>query len=301
MSTPTKEESKNNLTKCAICDREFKGLRGLANHISQAHDIAIACYYDMYIDPSAGKCLTCDSQTSFHNIVKGYRDFCSVACIHKNQDLLDQRAAARLNTYKKDPTIMERLLIKRAKTLNDNPYIMLDRKRKIAETIRNNPSIVKESIKKRKETLMSDPSIQVNATRKSQSARNSPGVKAKISKNISIGLREYYANLYRNSSTIDCSIYLLFSSSLDIVKIGITSAFSKRLSAIQKDFGPVKTIKVSETTYDKALKLETTMHKRFKEHCQPQPKGAGKTEWYDQCIKASALDMLEEFESSIQV
>lgn len=223
-------------------------------------------------------------------------------------------------TLNSNPHIIEQSKKKRKETLASNPEIEINRAKKTSKTHRENPNIMKVSLEKRAKTLKENPEIQINAIKKfKETCRKDPSIienrsekfkamlaedpsmQAMISKASSIGLREYYSKLKQNSSTAACSVYLMSSESTDIIKIGITSNLGRRLSSIRKDFGPTEIVKVVETTYDNALALEIKMHKRFKDHCEVQPKGGGRTEWFSKRIEASALKMLEEFESSNQV
>lgn len=261
MSTPTKE--KVSLTKCQMCDREFKDSRGLGIHIVRKHKISKSHYYDIYLSDGISGCLTCGAHTRFYEITTGYAKFCSMECNNMNPELAKQRGTNQAATLAEDPSIMKKATAKFKQTLKANPEIKIDAVKKYKHTIRL------------------------------------PEVKARHSKNVSIARRDYYNRLNQSEGTMPCIIYLLAHSSSNTVKIGISSAFAKRLSAIQKDFGSVDIIKIVETTYDKAIELEIKMHKHFKSNCKVQPHGGGRTEFFADVITDEAIAILEEFELSV--
>lgn len=301
-----------------MCDRTFKTLQGLVTHVLRTHKINKESYYKTYINCASNACLTCGSPTGFTNSAIGYRTFCSVECMHNDKELAKKRGAAYALACKKDPTIRERTVITFKQTLKDNPEIkakagaklkqtfknnpeiVINKNRKAAETCRQNPHIIEGRSRKRKQTMAANPQLQENINKKIKHTMNLPEVKARQSKSLSIAKRDFYNNLRQNSSTVPCNIYLVNHSSLGIVKIGITVDMKKRMQHLRISFGTIEIIKVVETTYDKAIALEIKMHKRYKEHCRVQKSGNGRTEFYDKCIEASALIMLEEFESSIK-
>ena len=112
-------------------------------------------------------------------------------------------------------------------------------------------------------------------------------------KSISIARRDHYNRLKQSDGTMPCTIYLLAHSSLNIVKIGITTNLNKRTNNISRDFGSVEIIKAIETTHNLASSLEIKMLHHFKSYCKVQPTGDGRTEWFDACITDEALEMLD--------
>ena len=64
------------------------------------------------------------------------------------------------------------------------------------------------------------------------------------------------------------------------------------MAALQASFGPVKIIKVVKTTHSTAAEVELKMHHHFKAHCNVQPSGGGRTEWFDNYITEEATEML---------
>lgn len=266
MSTP------KNLTQCKICNREFKSFRSVSAHISRSHDVSVSDYYSTYIDPCGGKCSTCGSQTKFDTIVNGYLKFCSTKCSNTNPESIKLRVETFIETCRKDPSIVKDKTEKRNKTLASNPHIM------------------RQASERRLETYKSNPHIQVNSTKKHKQTLSLPEVKAKKS----MALRNYYNHVNRNSSTAVCHIYLIAHLSMDIVKIGITSNLHSRFGVLQSTFGPIKIIKAVETTFDLASSLEVKMHTCFKDHCEVQPHGDGRTEWFNSIITEEAIQMLQD-------
>jgi len=299
-------------TQCKICDREFKSPRALSSHLQLAHKITSKEYYDSHLKQEAeGACFACGSQTRFRKLTTGYRKFCSHKCSANDLETIELRQALRFKTLTKNPSIRLKADLKRKQTLRDNPEIMLNsiKKRtdtlrlspdivknagiKISEIFKNNPHIIEQANKKRAETLADNPQIELDRVQNIRHTLSLSETKAKIS----IGLREYYANLRHNSSATQCSVYLVAHESLDIVKIGITTNMQKRIKEIKRDFGQVSIIKERKTTYAIASSLELEMHKYFKSHCEVQPKtGAhrgGRTEWFSSCILDEAVQMMD--------
>lgn len=298
------------IIQCKICHREFKTTQGLANHIARAHSISIADYYMKYINSSAGRCKTCGDKTNFHNLTKGYYMYCSRTCISNNPELKKQRIIRylktlreypeikqqRINNYKQtleaNPEIREKANKKCKETHRKNPNIAKDAARKTAKTMRNTPGKMEQRIKKYQETLKNNPEIVIKRSEKQKQTLKDPEVIERKSKAASIALREYYNKLKQNSDTAKYIVYLVSHHSLDIVKIGITNNINNRMHTLKKDFGSIEIIKTLDTVYSKAIKLESKLHDYFKDHCKVQPKGDGRTEWFNSCITEEAVKML---------
>ena len=105
-------------------------------------------------------------------------------------------------------------------------------------------------------------------------------------------LREFYTRANQNPSTEKHYIYLVSHASIPIVKIGVATNIERRMASLQAAFGPVKIIKAVETTYAVALATELKMHKQFKQQCNVQPSGSGRTEWFNECITEDAIQIL---------
>ena len=172
---------------------------------------------------------------------------------------------------------------------------------KQSEAVAKDPSITTRRLATRQQTLKENPDILLEAAKKQKETKSTPEWKEKIHKILSIARRDYYNRLRQSDGTMPCTIYLLAHSSLDIVKIGITSDFEKRMKLLRYHFGPMKEIKIVKTTHAIASTLEIEMHEHFKEHCSVQPHGGGRTEFYLNTITDEAIVMLEEIEPSSQV
>lgn len=245
--------------QCEICNKSFKGSIGLGIHVKTTHKSSSQKYYDTYLKAEPeGKCLTCGSTTRFNSISAGYVKFCSAYCSCTHSDTIKLRKVAAAEAHEKNPLIKKEAAIKAAKTMKDT-------------------GIRAQAVKKRLATYIKDPSIMDKA-------------KAKWS----ISLREHYNKKKQASDCISCDVYIVAHSSLDIVKIGITTNLNTRMASIRKDFGPVEIVSVIETTYNLALAIETKLHSCFKGHCKVQPHGGGRTEWFDSVILDRATDMLEQ-------
>ena len=74
--------------KCELCDKEFKGIKSLAIHLSLAHkDINHKEYYDKYLKKeNEGKCYFCGEPSIFKNLSIGYHRICgSKECVGKTR------------------------------------------------------------------------------------------------------------------------------------------------------------------------------------------------------------------------
>jgi len=72
--------------KCKMCGLEYSSPNAFGNHIKQYHKMETKDYYDLYIlNGEKIKCKQCDQESSFKNIIKGYRDHCSKSCSKKIQ------------------------------------------------------------------------------------------------------------------------------------------------------------------------------------------------------------------------
>ena len=261
--------------QCKICNKKLKDLRGLSIHIRAAHNTSPEHYYRTYIDQNIPLCATCKGLTKFKNIVKGYQKFCSTSCSNRNLESIKLRVKSGIETCRNDPSILEKRIKSRI------------------ETIKNDPTIMQRLHKKRKATFAANPNIQASISKNIKQAYSTPEAKLMVSKRNSINLRNFYNNLQQNKQDSSTSVYILSHSSLDIIKIGITSNINSRIKTIKATFGSVEIIKTITTTHTLALDLEKRMHNYFKEHCKVQPKGDGRTEWFDNCITDEALKMLE--------
>ena len=71
---------------CKICGFRPKNYNGFGSHIKQYHLIETKNYYDSYIKKdNEGKCKECENESSFYNLRRGYRDYCSKSCSKKVQ------------------------------------------------------------------------------------------------------------------------------------------------------------------------------------------------------------------------
>jgi len=73
------------MEKCKICNKEFEKLKGLSVHFNNSHNLKNKEYYDSFlIKENDGKCIICNSKTTFRNIGVGYLKHCSMNCRDKN-------------------------------------------------------------------------------------------------------------------------------------------------------------------------------------------------------------------------
>jgi hypothetical protein len=72
--------------KCEICGREFKNYKSLSLHL-RTHKITSKEYYDKFLKKEdEGICPICEKETSFINLRKGYRKFCSNKCAKSGEN-----------------------------------------------------------------------------------------------------------------------------------------------------------------------------------------------------------------------
>lgn len=75
------------MVNCKICDKEFKNLYGLRNHIFKIHNLKSKQYYDLYLLDNNDNCVVCRKKTSFRNLGVGYLEHCSIKCRNSNKDI----------------------------------------------------------------------------------------------------------------------------------------------------------------------------------------------------------------------
>lgn len=70
-----------NQIQCGLCERSFKNVRALGNHIAWVHKISKEQYYCSFLKKSdqEGTC-ECGNKTKFLDLGSGYRKFCSQKC-----------------------------------------------------------------------------------------------------------------------------------------------------------------------------------------------------------------------------
>ena len=73
------------MIQCLICNRTFKGYRGLSTHI-RFHNLNKQEYYDKYLGEK-GKCLNCDKFTTFNSLKNGYANYCSLKCSNSSVEV----------------------------------------------------------------------------------------------------------------------------------------------------------------------------------------------------------------------
>ena len=74
---------------CVICKEHFEELSDLSKHIVCKHKLTNKNYYDTYIkNKNEGFCKICNNQTSFKNVIVGYRTYCKMSCRNKDKDFV---------------------------------------------------------------------------------------------------------------------------------------------------------------------------------------------------------------------
>ena len=273
----------------------------------------------------------CFNLTNFFGLTKGYGDHCSKTCNATNPQLAKKRGAKGSKTKKDNPEIMKKTIekvkethrknpdiaknrtIKRMKTeannpdiqkrrvksylqtIKDDPEIMLLLHEKRLKTFNDNPEIIKNATKKRLETEKNNPEIALKRAKKARQTMNdNPEIEERRRKNISISHRNYYKTLQKNYSEENHYLYIMENLTKPIIKIGLCHerTLRKRTTTISRDFGESKPILLLKNTHENIDKLESFLHDHFKEYCKVQPKGDGRTEWFDECILEEVKDIL---------
>jgi hypothetical protein len=65
--------------KCEICNREFKNVKCLSNHL-RIHKVKSKEYFDLYLKKDSDGVCDCGKSTKFRNMGFGYSKFCSPKC-----------------------------------------------------------------------------------------------------------------------------------------------------------------------------------------------------------------------------
>lgn len=281
-------------TTCQICNKEFKRL---GFHVKKLHKISPKEYYDTYLKKNnKDKCKTCENITTFIDIERGYRNYCSTKCVANNEKLTKQRTKKFKDTIAKTPEIITERIEKYKNWCRENPQLVKNKSEKGQQTRRDNPEILERQITRRKQTFRENPELQLEATRKSVETRMKDPEKFKeIGNKIAISQRNTYKELMREDSTLAYFLYIISHETKPIIKIGITSSLERRLREINRDFGNSSLTFSIENTFNTLTALENYLHDYFNGHCRVQPKGDGRTEWFDVCVLEEAESLISHY------
>ena len=258
---------------CKICD---KSIINLGQHVRMAHKIKPQEYYDTFIkEPTEGICMICSKATRYVDTNRGYKKYCSNLCSNKDKDLQRIKTQSYMDTLANNPSINT----KRNKTISamwqSNPDLIKQRVATLQQTLRNNPSIIKEREQKRKIKEQLNPQINIDR-----------------GTSVSIGLRNFYNERKELCTTLPYQMYLLKHTEKDIIKIGITKNLPKRIGELKRDFGAIECVHTINGPYNMISKLEQSLHNYFSSHCEVQPTGNGRTEWFNSIIINEVLNKM---------
>ena len=259
-------------TSCPICGNYYNNKNGLGIHMSKIHKISHQEFYDtFYKKEGDGLCLTCGKNTRFIDTVRGYVKHCSSKCCNNNPEVIQKIQEKRTATFKAHPEIQERI-------------------NKIISTwIKEHPEEYKKAIIKRSQTFKENPQIQQQRVEKYKKIYGK-GTEKRNRANIK--LRNKYAELQKSDSTIPYFLYIIHHTEKPIIKIGRSECPENRLGSITKDFGDCKIIRTIEGPYNRIQPMETFLHDYFDDFCRVQPKGMGRTEWFDECILSELMEIV---------
>lgn len=87
---------------CKICNGIFDNFRGFATHIMRSHKISTKEYYDKFMKfINEGFCKSCQKQTKFNNLNRGYRTTCSQLCSRKLMSSIEVREKSKKTCLEK--------------------------------------------------------------------------------------------------------------------------------------------------------------------------------------------------------
>jgi len=84
---------------CKICNNEYSSYISLSKHL-RSHNITTKDYYIRYINNgNIGFCQTCNKETKFSNLEKGFNLYCSSSCVSKNKEIKLKKKKTLLKNY----------------------------------------------------------------------------------------------------------------------------------------------------------------------------------------------------------
>ena len=83
---------------CKICNYECKNFLGLSTHLRK-HKISSKEYYDNYSKKNNEDICYCGDKTSFWNLNKGYKKYCSVKCSRNSKEIIEKIKQTCLEKY----------------------------------------------------------------------------------------------------------------------------------------------------------------------------------------------------------
>ena len=148
----SKNATKSEIITCLICEKKLRA-KGLNPHILKTHNTNSKIYYDTHIkSPDEGLCIVCNLPSSFINMFKGYRTYCSRTSCANHKQLTEQKKKARIDFYKNHPEKLKEREEKRIKTETSNPSIRKNKATQLKKWYKNNPEKAKEKARKMVET-----------------------------------------------------------------------------------------------------------------------------------------------------
>jgi hypothetical protein len=122
------------VVECKICNREFKSIKSLSQHLAHPLTKTTHCsstkeYYNIFLkDSGEGICKIdgCNNTTIFVNLREGYLDHCSHKCYNLNPDIRKIRSESNKNRVDSIET-RKKMSVTREKLWKDPKYKMYDK------------------------------------------------------------------------------------------------------------------------------------------------------------------------------
>ena len=186
---------------CKICNNDISPYKELSKHLRYIHKINSKDYYDQYISSNKEhKCIICNKETRFKNIIEGYFKTCSHKChaIFQNnnysEDQIEIINKKRQNTWKSKNIDEYKQLQSDLQHNRWNNYTSEYKEqysKNISNGWKNRSEEDKQNTKKIKSKIMSE--IMNNRSKEDKLAFN-----IKISQ----GLKKYYKNMTKEEKEL---------------------------------------------------------------------------------------------------
>jgi hypothetical protein len=88
------------MRECQICGREFETPKKFSSHLRYVHKISSHEYYDKYMKlETDGTCLYCGKETTYVDLIIGYKKYCSTTCSARSPLVQKKKSATCLKNF----------------------------------------------------------------------------------------------------------------------------------------------------------------------------------------------------------